>query len=340
MNDIRRIVVSALDTVEVRTEAPAPLAPHEVRVRSVTVGVCGSDTHALHGSHPLIPIPYYPGHEVTGVVTELGGGVASVAVGERVTVEPTLPCWQCKQCRQGRENLCENLEFFGCGYRQGGMADEFVVRADRLHLIPDDLDDRAASLIEPLSTPVHAGRICGPIENKAVVIIGCGTIGLLMLAVARYAGARRVVMTDPLADKRDIAVRHGADAVVDSLAPDVNGRVRDALGESADVVFDCVAVQATLALAIQLATKGGTVAIVGVPPADVIIPTIVLQDNQIRIQGCATYVPEDYASSIRMLQAGAVRAEDFVTAEFPLERASEAFAASSSGHEIKVLIRP
>jgi 2-desacetyl-2-hydroxyethyl bacteriochlorophyllide A dehydrogenase len=340
MSDIRRIVVTGIDTIELLTEQPAELDPKEVRVRSVTVGVCGSDTHALHGRHPLIPLPYYPGHEVTGVVTEIASDVTSVAVGDRVTVEPTLPCWSCKQCRQGQENLCENLQFFGCGYRQGGMADEFVVRADRLHRIPDDLDDLAASLIEPLSTPVHAGRIAGPLKDKAIVIMGCGTIGLLMLAVARYEGARRIVMTDPLAAKREIALRLGADAVVDSSEADVVEQVRAALGESADVVFDCVAIQPTIVAAIQLATKGGTVAIVGVPSADVLIPTIVVQDNQIRIQGCATYVPEDYAKAIEMLQAGAVKAQDFVTAQFPLTQAKEAFTASSSGNEIKVLIRP
>lgn len=340
MSDIRRIVVTGIDTIELRTEPPAELEPKEVRVRSVTVGVCGSDTHALHGRHPLIPLPYYPGHEVTGVVTEIASDVTSVAVGNRVTVEPTLPCWNCKQCRQGQENLCENLQFFGCGYRQGGMADEFVVRADRLHRIPDDLDDLAASLIEPLSTPVHAGRIAGPLKDKAIVIMGCGTIGLLMRAVARYEGARRIVMTDPLAAKREIALRLGADAVVDSSEADVVEQVRAALGESADVVFDCVAIQPTIVAAIQLATKGGTVAIVGVPSADVLIPTIVVQDNQIRLQGCATYVPEDYAKAIEMLQAGAVKAQDFVTAQYPLTQAKEAFVASASGNEIKVLIRP
>ena len=339
-NTIRRIVVTAVGEMSVREEAPSPVRSGEVRVRSVTVGVCGSDTHAFHGRHPLVPIPYFPGHEATGVVTELGDGVDSVAVGTRVTVEPTLPCWNCKQCRSGQENLCENLQFFGCGYEQGGMADEFVVRADRLHVIPDELDDRAASLIEPLSTPVHAGRIAGPLQDKAVVIMGSGTIGLLMLAVARYEGARRVVVTDPLASKRDLALRLGADAAVDSTSPDVVGEVREALGESADVVFDCVAIQPTISAAIALATKGGTVAIVGVPSADVTIPTIVVQDNQVRIQGCATYVPQDYAKAIEMLVAGAVRGEDFVTAEFPLDQAREAFDASISGQHIKVLVRP
>lgn len=339
MNEIRRVIVPAVNELEIRTEAPATVGPGQVRVRSTIIGVCGSDTHALHGRHPLIPMPYWPGHEATGIVTELGEGVESVTVGDRVTVEPTLPCWGCKQCRGGQENLCENLQFFGCGFEQGGMADEFVVRADRLHLVPDELDDLTAALIEPLSTPVHAGRICGPLDGKAVVIMGAGTIGLLMLAVARYHGAKRIVVTDPLPAKREIAQQRGADAVVDALASDFVEQVREALGESADVVFDCVAIQSTLDAAIRLAVKGGTVGIVGVPSADLTIPTIVVQDNQVRIQGCATYVPQDYAESIEILRSGAVKGADFVTAQFPLEQAREAFDASSSGREIKVVVR-
>lgn len=340
MTTNRRIVVTAVETMELLDEPVPTPADGEVLVRSTYIGVCGSDTHAFHGRHPFIPIPYLPGHEATGVVEELGSGVSNVSVGDRVVVEPTLPCWECKQCRTGNENLCENLQFFGCGYPQGGMADRFVVRADRLHVIPEDIDDLGAALIEPLSTPVHAGRIAGPLEGKAVAILGAGTIGLLMLAVARWSGAKRVVVTDPLPAKRQIALRLGADAVVDAMAPDVADQVRGALGESADVVFDCVAVEATLTAAVDMATKGGTVAIVGVPAKDVVVPVVSMQDNQVRLQGCATYVPEDYAKAIEMLQRGAVDPRSIVTSEFPLDRAGEAFAASSSGREIKVLIRP
>jgi 2-desacetyl-2-hydroxyethyl bacteriochlorophyllide A dehydrogenase len=336
----RRIVVTAVRTMQLREEpTPAP-APGEVLARSTWVGVCGSDTHAFHGRHPFIPLPYLPGHEATGVVEELGEGVTGVEVGARVVVEPTLPCWECKPCRNGAENLCENLQFFGCGYPQGGMADRFVVRADRLHVIPDDVSDLGAALIEPLSTPVHAGRLAGPLQNQAVVVLGAGTIGLLMLAVARWSGASKVVVTDPLPAKREAALRLGADAAVDAMAPDVVGQVRAALGESADVVFDCVAVRSTTVAAVDMALKGGTVVIVGVPAADFELPIRIMQDRQIRLQGSATYVPQDFATAIEMIRSGAVRAEDFITGKFPLEQAEQAFEASLSGEHIKVLIHP
>src|SRR5829696_2005809 len=319
MSSNRRIVVTAVRTMELREDPIRAPAPGEVRVRSTLIGVCGSDTHAFHGRHPFIPIPYMPGHEATGVVEELGGGVTSVAVVDRIVVEPTLPCWECKPCRSGAENLCENLQFFGCGYPEGGMADQFVVRADRLHVIPDDMSDLNAALIEPLSTPVHAARMAGPLQGRAVAVLGAGTIGLLMLAVARWLGA---------------------DAVVDAMAADVTAQVRAALGESADVVFDCVAVKSTTLAAIGMALKGGTVVIVGVPAADFELPIRIMQDQQIRVQGSATYVPQDFASAIEMIQSGAVRAEDFITGQFPLDQAEQAFEASMSGDHIKVLIHP
>jgi threonine dehydrogenase-like Zn-dependent dehydrogenase len=140
--------------------------------------------------------------------------------------------------------------------------------------------------------------------------------------------------------KREAAMRLGANAVVDAMAADVTAQVRAALGESADVVFDCVAVKSTTLAAIDMALKGGTVVIVGVPASDFELPIRIMQDQQIRVQGSATYVPQDFASAIEMIQSGAVRAEDFITGQFPLEQAEQAFEASMSGDHIKVLIHP
>ena len=123
--------------------------------------MCGSDKAGVHGEHAFMKPPYYPGHEVVGVVVAVADGVDTVEVGDRVTIEPTLPCGHCKPCLHQMENLCENLQFFGCGYREGGMADVFSVPAARLHKIPENFTNYQAALIEPLATPVHAVRIAG-----------------------------------------------------------------------------------------------------------------------------------------------------------------------------------
>jgi 2-desacetyl-2-hydroxyethyl bacteriochlorophyllide A dehydrogenase len=335
---MRRVIVSADHSVAVH-EAPVPtIGPGEALVQTVAVGVCGSDTHALHGRHPFISLPYAPGHEVIGVVRSVADDVTSVRPGQRVTVEPTLPCWRCKQCQAGRLNLCENLRFFGCVHDQGGMADFFTVPANRLHVLPDALENRQALLIEPLSTPVHAVRLAGPLAGRTVAVLGAGSIGLLVLAAALADGAARVVVTDVLESKRERALTLGAHAVIDASRPDAVEAVREALGESADVVFDCVAVQGTMDQAIAMALKGGTVVVVGVPSADVTVPLPLLQDQQVRIQGSAMYLPEDYERSLELLLAGAVRHEDLITGVFPMERVAEAFAASSAGEHVKVIV--
>ena len=202
--------------------------------------------------------------------------------------------------------------------------------------VPATMRWRTAALIEPLSTPVHATRLAGDVKDRAVAILGAGAIGLLMLRVARAHGAGRIVMTARSAANRDRAMAFGADGAV---APDPEA-VREELGQSADVVFDCVSEQSTVSQAIALANRGGTVVVVGVPTGAVSIPLQIVQDGQIRIQGSATYLPEDFADAMDLLRAGVVTAGDFVTAVHPLAAAAEAFRDADGGGHIKVLIAP
>ncbi|MGK5678434.1 zinc-dependent alcohol dehydrogenase [Actinoplanes sp. URMC 104] len=336
---MRRVIVSNDGVSVVSAEAPAP-GPNEVLVRTAVAGVCGSDTHALAGLHPFIELPYAPGHEVCGTVEQVGPAVTTVVVGQRVTLEPFLPCWECKQCVAGRQNVCERLRFFGCAHDQGGMADLFTVDERRQHVVPDGLDWRTAAFIEPLSTPVHAVGLAGGVRDRAVAILGAGTIGILTLQVARAYGARRVVVTARSAASRKRALAFGADAAVDATAPSCVDDVRAALGESADVVFDCVAEQSTTDQALGMVLKGGTVVVVGVPPADVTIPLPLIQDAQLRIQGSATYLPPDFTESMRLLQSGDVDVSAMVTAVHPLDAAAAAFADAASGRHLKVLLTP
>jgi len=282
MTSMQRVAIYPGQIAIETADIPAP-GPSEALVRTLVAGVCGSDLHAARGRHPFVALPYRPGHEVVGIVEATGSGAAGTMPGQRVTVAPYLPCWSCKMCTSGRENLCENLGFFGCGYLQGGMAEHFTVPADRLFPVPGALDDHAAALI-------------------------------------------------------DRATALGADAAIDARTPDVAAQVRDVLGGSADVVFDCAAVQSSMDQAIAIADKGGTVVVVGVPAQDVTVPLPIIQDHQIRIQGSATYLPEDFTESVELLRAGVVKPADFVTATRPLARVAEAFELASSGNHVKVLV--
>jgi 2-desacetyl-2-hydroxyethyl bacteriochlorophyllide A dehydrogenase len=335
---IRRVVVTAPGVVEIRHTAPPEPGPGEVLIRMRAVGICGSDVHAWHGRHPFVPLPYHPGHEVVGTVEATGAGV-DLPAGLRVVVEPILACGACKYCRDGRYNLCATMTFFGCTAPAGGLADLFVLPAGRVVPVPEGLGDTAAALIEPLATPVHAVRLAGPdLTGRTVAVLGAGTIGLLTLAAARRAGAARVAVSDVLPAKRELARRLGADSVHDAAAPAMVADIRDDLGTSADVVFDCVAVQQTVDQAVAIAVKGGTVVVVGVPAAPVTVPLPQIQDLQVRIQGSATYTRADIDEAIAVLTGGLIDEDAVVTARYPLARVAEAFAEAAGGRQVKVLV--
>ncbi|MGW7620570.1 zinc-dependent alcohol dehydrogenase [Streptomyces antimycoticus] len=331
------MTVTADGEVIVEEVARARPAAGEARVRTLLTGICGSDVHARRGEHPFISRPYHPGHEAVGVVAGLGPGVTSVAEGDRVLLEPNLVCGTCRHCRSGRYNICGGLRVVGC-QTAGAMADSFTVSADRLHRVPGGLTDVQAVLVEPLATPVHAVRQAGDLVGGGVLVLGAGPIGLLTALAARAAGARTVIVTDPVAAKRDRAVRLGADAALASGTPGLPDLVRERLGGGADVVFDCVSVSASITQAVQSVEKGGTVMVVGVPQGPSSVPLDLVQDREITVRGSLMYVGEDVRAAMSLLETGVVPADEFVTATFPLERADEAFRAAGGPDQMKVLV--
>ncbi len=332
---MRQLVISSPGVVELRdAEIPEP-GPGEVQVLTKVVGICGSDLHALAGTHPFITLPCVPGHEVAGVIGKTGPGVTGLETGLRVILEPSLYCGQCSYCRSGRYNLCERLKVVGC-QATGAMADAFTAPASRLHVIPDSLTDAQAALVEPLSTAVHAVRMADLLAGAAVAVLGAGTIGLLTVIAAARAGARAVAVPEPRDSKRQRALRLGAAFCADPLTADPVPGMRQALGGHADVTFDCVSSQASIAQAIRLAENGGTVMVIGVAAEDVTISLPVIQDREIRLAGSAMYVRQDVLRAIELMADGAVPAAELVTATVPLADGAQAFRRAASGEEVKV----
>lgn len=333
----RRVVATSVEDIRLETVPRPEPAPGEVLVASTVIGICGTDTHAVAGAHPFIELPYRPGHEVVGAVAGLGDGVEGLEVGDRVVLEPNLVCGRCRQCRDGRYNICQDLAVFG-SQAPGGMGDHFVVAADRLHRLPESMPDVTAALVEPLATPVHAVRRAAVSPGSRVAVLGAGPIGLLVLVAARAAGAAAVVVSDVLPSKRERALRLGADAALAADDPDLVTSARTALGGPADVVLDCVSSAGSVAQAVDLVDKGGTVMVVGIASGVTSVPLHLVQDREIALVGSLMYVHEDVERAVELLAGGAVDAEALVTAVFPLERAAEAFAAARDPEHLKVLV--
>jgi L-iditol 2-dehydrogenase len=334
MTTMQQAWIAGPGEVGLRTvDRPSPSAG-EVLVATAQAGICGSDLHALAGKHPFIDLPCTPGHEAAGTVVEVGPEVEGFAPGDRVLLEPNLICGRCWYCTSGRYNLCEQLLVVGC-QTAGALADVFTVPAHRLHHIPDGMSWTAAAMVEPMSTAVHATRLVGDLTGAVVAVLGAGPIGLLTLLAARDAGADTIAVTDPIEAKRARAGELGAALTVDPSDGDAVEQIRGGLPRRPDVVFDCVANQASTDQAIALALKGGTVVVVGVPNGPVTIPLELIQDREVRIQGSAMYTGDDVRAAIDLV-AREPAVEGLVTARFPLADAVEAFAAAGSGEHVKV----
>jgi 2-desacetyl-2-hydroxyethyl bacteriochlorophyllide A dehydrogenase len=316
---------------------PEP-GPAELRVRTVAVGICGSDLHAFDGNHPFIDLPVVPGHEVAGIVDATGTDATEFHIGDRVLLEPNLVCGRCFYCTTGRYNLCEDLKVVGC-QTAGALAEAFTAPSTRFHRVPEGMTWTEAALVEPMSTATHAARIAGDLRGSIVVVLGAGSIGLLTMLAAKAAGASIVAVSDPLEGKRRQAIELGAGAAFDPMSSQFIEAVRQSLPHRPDVVFDCVAGQSSITQAIALAEKGGTVIVIGVPRGAVEIPLPVIQDREIRIQGSAMYVDQDVLRAMDLIRDRTVDARRMVTATFPLERAAEAFAAARSGSHLKVQVQ-
>lgn len=339
---MRQVFVAGLNDVTVTT-SPVPVpGPGQVRVAVTLAGICGSDTHAVAGHHPLLPPPYLPGHEMVGIVDAAGPGVQA-EVGQRVLVKPNVECQECVNCRAGRTNACQTLRWIGCdpsGELPGGLAQYVVAPERNLFPIPDHMSDNDAVLLEPLATPVHAVRIAQPVQGARVVILGAGTIGLLTIVAARAAGVARIVVTDVEDAKLERALANGADAVVSATDAAFADSVTAGLGGLADVVFDCVAIEASIRQAISVVRRAGTIVIVGVPPRDGTVQLPLVQDWELRIQGAANYTAEDIETAIAIAAAGSLPGDATVSHRFGIEEAPEAFAVAARGTAGKVVVDP
>lgn len=321
-------------------EVPRPTpGPDEVLIAVARVGICGSDLHAYHGQHPFIQLPVVPGHEFAGTVAEIGANVRGFAIGQRVTVEPSLVCGACYNCTHGRYNICEHLRVIGC-QTDGALAEYLTVPAAKALPLPDSLTWDQAALLEPLAVAVHAVRVGRFQPGANVLILGAGTIGLMVLQAAKASGAGQVVITDLIPHRLDLALRLGAERAVNPAQADLAQVLEETFGpQRADVIFECVGVAATAREAVRVARKGTRIVLAGVFEEEVPLNLGLVQDRELELVGTLMYAGDDFPTAIRLAESGQVRVEPLITHRFPLSRAAEAFAAADDRERaLKVLV--
>jgi L-iditol 2-dehydrogenase len=330
-------------------EVADPTAPPDGLVLQVEAcGVCGSDLRRWREGPA---IPYVPGHEVVGVVTEVGPALRSdvphYAVGDRLAVAPDIHCGHCYYCARELYNLCDNLTFVGISPEYpGGFAERMALSAEVLtngivHPMPAGLSFLAGSLSEPCSSVLACHHKAGTSLDDTVVVIGAGPIGCLHIAIARARGAR-VIVSQRSATRREMVRRFYPDAVLDPTAEDVVARVRELTGGvGADLVICANPVAETQAQAIEMVRKGGRVVLFGgLPKAN---PMVTLDANRIHygdieLVGAFSYHPIFHAQALDVLDRGIIPVDLLVTHTFRLEQVAEAFETADSGKGLKVVV--
>lgn len=317
---------------------PEP-GPREVLVEVRAVGVCGSDVHYYEhgriGPH-VVREPLILGHESGGVIVQQGPGATRHQIGQRVALEPGVPCGACQQCRTGRYNLCAEVRFFATPPVHGAFANYVTIHQDFAFPLPDSVSDDAGALIEPLSVGIWACRKARLQGGERVLVTGAGPIGLLAMQAALALGATQVTVTDVNPHRLELARRTGAARTVDLREQPLG----DA-GVEADVLLECSGHPAALADGIRSLRPAGVAVAVGMGPGEeATIPLALLQNRELTLTGTFRYA-NIYPTAIGLVAAGRVDVEAIVTGHYPLEEAEKALQASRQDPEsVKAVVVP
>ncbi len=312
---------------------PVP-APGETLLQVRAVGICGSDLHWLEEGgigDAQLANPLVLGHEFA----------ATTGTGERVAVDPAIPCGECEMCRIGNPNLCERLLFAGHGTQDGGLRESLTWPTKNLHRLPDALSYVEGAMLEPLGVALHAVDLGRIRVGMTVGVFGCGPIGLLILQLARAAGATSLIATDRLAHRMEAAKSFGAQHVFAAQDGNEVHEIRSVTGgRGVDLAFEVAGEQEAVDVAVGSATPAGTVVLAGIPAGD----HTSFQASVARRKGLTIKMvrrmKHTYPRAIKLVEAGMIDVRSIVTHRFPLARATEAFKMARRRDGLKVIIEP
>ncbi len=300
----------------------------EVLIRITLAGTCGTDYSAYSGKFD-VPLPIVPGHEGIGVIEKLGPGVTDVSIGQRVVIQPNFPCSECVLCSSGLDNVC--LDKVRLGLDVDGVFAEYAkVPADYVWSIPDGLDDQVAVFTEPVAVAAHGMKIISPADGDRVLILGAGVIGLLTLQLAALEEVE-ITASDLLDERLAIARNTGA---THTARADKEG---DLEPSSFDLIYETSGAPGALADAIELATPGGRIVLLGLPSDNHPVSTSQIVRKELRIAGSMIYTDE-FPYVLDLLSAGKINTAPLTTGVTGLDGVGEALEMFHSPDRVKVLV--
>lgn len=315
-----------------------PLGPKDVRIAVAYCGVCGTDIHIYEGDPGAAPVtpPNILGHEMSGIVKEAGPEVTAVKAGDRVAVDPNEMCGQCHFCRNAMGHFCTHMTGYGTTAR-GGFAQYLTVPEKQVYKLPEQLPLAHAALSETVSCCVHGIDLCKIRPGQTVLVIGAGSIGLIMLQLAKLCGAAHIVVSEPTAQKRELALKLGADKVIDPMNEDPAEAL--ACYPNVDCVIECVGHVKTMAQAVKLAGNGATVMFFGLTPpgAEIAVKPYEVFAKELHIT--ASFInPYTFQRAISLLAEEKINVKDIISLKLPLDEILKVFEEPSCRQGGKVLI--
>lgn len=330
-------------TFEVREQKLPHPQGGEILIRNMACGVCGTDVHIYHGepgSADVVP-PVVLGHEYAGEVVEVGEGVTAFAPGDHVTVDPNIYCGKCTYCRNGKKQMCEGMEAIGVT-RDGGFAQYSLVPAQQAFLLSKELPFAMGAMAEPVACAVHGIDLAEIKMGQTVCVVGGGAIGLIMVQLARLAGASQVILSEPNEKRRQVALEVGADAAINPLETGEQDRFWALTGGlGVDVVLECAGNRAAVQSTFSFAKKGGTVLLFSVPKVDATYDLQLFDvfKKELTIKGSFVN-PDTHQRAVNLLNGGRINLEPLLTHRFGLHQLPEAIAMQMSEESIKVIVEP
>ena len=322
--------LTGIRQMEIRETSPPEISDsHSVLLRVGVVGVCGSDVHYYTTGRIGSLVVHYPewtGHECAGSVVAVGNQVKNLTVGQRVAVDPLIPCGHCDQCLSGREHTCRNQNFLACpGQGPGALAEYLVMPERSCYAIPEGMTLVQAAVVEPLSIGLYAQRLAQMQPGAKIAILGSGPIGLCALLASRAACDCKAYVTDLIDERLEMARRCGANWGGNPKQLDVVRAIRQLESLGVDFVFDCAGQQETLDQAIELLKPGGTVFMIGIPEVDRVSFSIhTMRRKEIQLQNVRRQ-NQCMAPAIELVAKGAINLDQIVTHQFPFAETKKAF---------------
>jgi L-iditol 2-dehydrogenase len=314
-----------------------PLSKGDVLVKVICCGICGSDVHTFMGHNPFVELPAILGHELIGEVVEVGSQVSSVKVGNRVTYEPTNECGTCLYCIAGNYHLCINRT-----PTKGAFRDYVILGERQVHVVPTRIDVKTAALIEPLASALHALKVATLEKGQSILIIGAGTIGILLSLTAKLYGAEYVAITNRSSPKLETAKKLGVDETILTKTGSSNDDVIKRVGKNRiDIIFDTVVNTSTIDCGLSVVKKGGTLVVVGTPEKAIQADFGKILINELRVNGSLKY-RNNFPEAIDILHQNRLDLSPLISHIFPLTEIQNAFEEISvnSANYIKCLIQP